>query len=64
MTIEKLIWDSSFFGLRIGRTFVSSKEESEALAAQINLVKENYDLVYVFASHGLAFAASNAKLVD
>lgn len=62
--IERLGWDSSFFGLRIGRAFVSSKEEVEALAAQINLVKENYDLVYVFASHGLTFAASNAKLVD
>lgn len=64
MIISRLDWDSDFFGLRIGRACISSEEEAEALKAQKNLAKENYDLVYVFGSRGSVFSAENAKLVD
>ena len=62
--IQKLDWDSDFFGLRIGRVIISSKEEIEDLVNQKTKVQEEFDLIYVFASHGLEFSAVNAKLVD
>ena len=62
--IQKLDWDSDFFCLRIGRVIVSSKKESKDLVNQKTKVKEEFDLIYVFASQGLDFSAVNAKLVD
>lgn len=62
--VKRLVWDSDFFGLRIGRTNTSSKEECVELAGQRKKLEENYDLVYVFSSHGLGFCGDNAKLVD
>ena len=62
--VKSLIWDSNFFGLRIGRTNISSKEECVALANQKKSLAKNYDLVYVFSSHGLKFSGDKAKLVD
>lgn len=64
MKIERLDWDSDFFDLRIGRVNISSEEEVKLLAGQQTLLKNNYDLVYVFAKHGLDFSAANARLVD
>lgn len=64
MIIGRLNWDSDFFGLRIGRACISSVEESEALMAQKDLAKEDYDLVYVFGNQRVGFSAENAKLVD
>ena len=62
--IKRLDWDSDFFGLRIGRADIVSEEESKVLANQDVTSKENFDLIYVFASHGLGFSSANAKLVD
>lgn len=64
MMIEKLQWDSDFFGLRIGRAKISSEEDGTFLASQVKAVKEDYDLVYVFANHGCKFHADNARLID
>lgn len=64
MRVTRLDWDSDFFGLRIGRADIASEEESVMLANQANSLKESYDLIYVFASHGLAFPGYNAKLID
>lgn len=64
MMIEKLQWDSDFFGLRIGRVEISSEEEGDFLVSQIAEVKKEYDLVYVFASHGCELYTANARLVD
>lgn len=64
MEIKRLDWDSDFFGLRIGRADIVSEEESKVLASQNRALKENFDLIYVFASHGLGVPSSNAKLVD
>lgn len=64
MSIKKLDWDSDFFGLRIGRADVVYSGEIQDLAAQRASVKNAYDLVYVFAGHGLDASALDAKLVD
>ena len=64
MSVSILAWDSDFFGLRIGRADVASKEESVMLASQANSLKNSFDLIYVFARHGLAFSGENAALVD
>lgn len=64
MRVERLIWDSDFFGLRIGRVYVSSEEEVVALTGQRKHLEEDYDLLYVFTSHGMRFSDDKAKLVD
>ena len=64
MEVKKLDWDSKFFGLRIGRAVVSAEEDADALAGQKEMLKDNYDLIYVFANHGLAFRSPSAKLID
>ena len=40
MDVRKLDWDSEFFGLRIGRTVVSTAEDTIALAGQKEMLKE------------------------
>lgn len=64
MSVEKLVWDSDFFNLRIGRADIVSKEDHKVLVSQKEALKEDFDLVYVFSSHGLGFPAANAKLMD
>ncbi len=64
MKIERLDWDSNFFDMQIGRVNVSSEEEVNLLAGQQTMLKNSYDLVYVFAKQGLDFSVANAKLVD
>jgi len=64
MRIERLDWDSDFFGLRIGRVDIGSLEESAQLASQCSVIKNDFDLLYVFANHGLSFSASGATLMD
>ena len=64
MNVERLSWDSDFFGLRIGRAFVGSIEDSCELAAQKDRLKADYDLVYVFGNQGVEFSCEDATLVD
>ena len=64
MEVRKLVWDSEFFGMHIGRAEVLSEEDAVSLARQREVLKDSYDLIYVFASHGLGFQSFNAKLVD
>lgn len=64
MKIERLKWDSKFFGLRIGRVDIHSTDECECLKSQDATLKESFDLIYVFTNHGLGFSLANAKLVD
>ena len=64
MDINRLDWDSGFFGLRIGRVSINSEEECLALAERRTLAQNDFDLVYVFASHGLDVSLPNAQLVD
>lgn len=64
MKVERLSWDSDFFGLRIGRAFVGSIEDCCALATQKEHLKADYDLVYVFGDQGVEFSCEGTKLVD
>lgn len=64
MMVEQLTWDSDFFGMRIGRACISSNEDSVALANLREKLAKNYDLLYIFSSHGVEFLSDQAKLVD
>lgn len=64
MNVERLLWDSDFFGLRIGRAFVGSIEDSCALSFLKDRLKSDFDLVYVFGNQGFEFSCEGAKLVD
>ncbi len=64
MNIDRLNWDSNFFGLRIGRVAINTRKDSSLLANQSSSIKKDYDLLYVFAPHGLSFSASGARLMD
>lgn len=62
--VEFLDWDSVFFGLRIAKATVSSQEELDDLKDNIKALKENYDLIYLFANCDLVKQSSNVILVD
>lgn len=64
MNITKLDWDSEFFGFRIGRAEVLTKEDCKILTSQIIKLNKDYDLLYIFVSHGLEINAPAATLVD
>ena len=64
MNIDRLDWDSTFFGLRIGRVTINTIEDGCLLASQYSTIKKDYDLLYVFAPHGFSFSASGARLID
>lgn len=64
MNITKINWDSEFFGLRIGRVEVLTKEDCEVLTSQMSKLNIDYDLLYIFAVHGLDINIPGALLVD
>lgn len=64
MEIRTLQWDSDFFGLRIGRADIRTKEDALSLAARHVDLMQKFDLLYVFDSHNLGFVAKGARLVD
>jgi len=64
MEIRSLQWDSDFFGLRIGRADILSKEDALSLADRLSKLKRYFDLLYVFDPNNVSFAAKGARLVD
>lgn len=62
--IEYLEWDSLFFGLRIAKATISSQEEFDELKDNIEALKAEYDLIYLFAKCGLVNQSPNVNLVD
>ena len=64
MEIKKLVWDSDFFGMRIGRVDLQSTEDAAVLSAMRDELAESYDLLYVFDANHVGFVADGAKLVD
>ena len=64
MEIRSLQWDSDFFGLRIGRADILSKEVALSLAERLFELKRDFDLIYVFDPNCVGFAANGARLVD
>lgn len=64
MEIRALQWDSDFFGLRIGRADILTKEDALSLANRYEELKKQYDLLYIFDPDNVGFAANGARLVD
>jgi len=48
MKIDKLDWDSDFFGIKIGRLSVTNADDFDPLSFIDQVHDEKYDLVYVF----------------
>ena len=62
--VRPLEWDSNFFGLKVGRVDISASEDSISLASQKQVLKDQYDLIYVFGSQELFFEEADANLID
>ncbi len=64
MNIRKLEWDSEFFDLRIGCADIQTKEDAINLASMADMLKNEYDLLYIFDENHIGFHAESAQLVD
>lgn len=64
MEIRSLPWDSDFFGLRIGRVDLQTAEDAIELKKQQEIVKQQFDLLYIFDPNNVGFSADGARLVD
>lgn len=62
--IDRLQWDSAFFGLRIGRTDIASNEEWSMLQQEAISLRKQYDLIYVFSEQELPTDSNKVRLVD
>ena len=62
--IEYLEWDSSFFGLRIGKAIVSTQKVLEELSFMRDKLSEMYDLIYIFTNNDSAAPIPGSILVD
>lgn len=64
MDIRTLQWDSDFFGLRIGRIDLLSKNDALLLISRQNDLRQKFDLLYVFDINNVGFETVGAKKVD
>ncbi len=64
MEIRSLQWDSDFFGLRIGRVDLQTAGDAIKLTKQQEIVKQQFDLLYIFDPNNVGFSADGARLVD
>ena len=64
MNIRKLEWDSNFFGLHIGRADIATGEEAKELANMRDMLRDEFDLIYVFDENRVGFKAETSHLVD
>ena len=64
MEIIPLHWDSDFFGLRIAKAVVASKEDIATLSRQESDLQSHFDLIYLFSEPGLDIPLDGARLVD
>lgn len=62
--VDFLEWDSSFFGLRIGKAIVSTQEELEELSCMRDRLCEMYDLIYIFTNNDSTSPLPGSILVD
>lgn len=62
--VDFLEWDSSFFGLRIGKAIVSTQKELEELSFLRDSLSEKYDLIYIFAKNDITVPVPGSILVD
>ena len=62
--VERLQWDSDFFGLRIGRIDIVSNERWQMLLQEASSLQVHYDLIYVFSEQKLPTYSNKVRLVD
>lgn len=62
--VGRLQWDSDFLGLRIGRTDIMSNERWCVLLHEANVLRMQYDLIYVFSEQKLPTNTDGMCLVD
>lgn len=62
--IQRLDWDSDFFGLRIAKVEVTTQKEVDSLQEQYTLLHNEFDLIYVFAQVPIVLTTGRPKLVD
>ena len=62
--VERLQWDSDFFGLRIGRIDIVSNERWQILLQEASSLQMHYDLIYVFSEQELQTDSNKVRLVD
>jgi ribosomal protein S18 acetylase RimI-like enzyme len=58
--IEKLVWDSDFFNLKIGKVTTIENHLNKLSENELN----QFDLVYIFSEHELSENVLNAQLLD
>ncbi len=64
MEVTPLAWDSSFFGLRIGKVLLISEDDREELIRMKGQLETRYDLIYVFSDKDFSFPSPSIRLVD
>ena len=64
MDIIPLDWDSDFFGLRIAKAVVSSEEDVVALSQRERVLRNHFDLIYIFSEPVIDILFDNVRLVD
>lgn len=62
--IDRLQWDSDFFGLRIGRADVEANKKWNMLQQEAGSLRVDYDLIYIFSEQELPFDSNSIRLVD
>ena len=62
--VERLQWDSDFFGLRIGRIDIVSNERRQMLLQEASSLQMHYDLIYVFSEQELPTYSNKVRLVE
>lgn len=62
--IKRLDWDSDFFGLRIAKAEVATQWEVDSIQEQYVALKNEFDLIYVFAHDSIIIPTGRPLLVD
>lgn len=64
VVVNFLEWDSTFFGLRIGKAVISTQKELEELSLIRDSLSEMYDLIYIFSNNDIESSIPGSILVD
>ena len=62
--VDRLQWDSDFFGLRIGRADIVSNKRWQMLLQEASSLQMHYDLIYVFSEQELPTDSNKVRFVD
>jgi len=62
--VQRLDWDSNFFGLRIAKVEVASQKEADFLQDQYIRLKNEFDLIYIFSHNQIGLKLGKPNLAD